>query len=204
MPLLSRRRFASLALLTPLLPLAGNAAQDTPIERLLARAGLPRHANELWVLIDDREAALTVYRGQREIEYFFPISLGRGGAKAARQSGDNATPLGEFRVNRFNRESQFHIFIGLDYPTPAHARMALESGLYSDQDYDDYFAYYRRYGHPPQETVLGGYIGIHGLGKADPDIHASYHWTQGCVAVTNAQIERLDALIDIGTRVVIR
>lgn len=204
MPPLSRRRFTALALGSPLLALTGNAVQANLIETLLEQAPVPRHADELWVLVDDRDATLTVYRGHRELERFFPISLGRGGARTSRTRGDNTTPLGEFRVNRFNRESQWHIFIGLDYPTPAHARMALNSGVYSNHDYDEYFAYYRRYGHPPQETVLGGYIGIHGLGQADPDIHASYHWTQGCVAVTNEQIERLDALIDIGTRVVIR
>ncbi|WP_163560089.1 L,D-transpeptidase [Halomonas sp. NO4] len=204
MPFLSRRRFTALALLSPLLPATGQAAETDLIETLLARAPVPRHDDELWVLVDDREATLSVYRGNRQLERFFPVSLGRGGARTARQRGDNATPLGEFRVNRFNRESQWHIFIGIDYPTPAHARMALKSGVYSQRDYDDYFSYYQRYGYPPQDTVLGGYIGIHGLGEADPDIHASYHWTQGCVAVTNEQIERLDTLIDIGTRVVIR
>ncbi|SDJ39228.1 L,D-transpeptidase family protein [Billgrantia gudaonensis] len=204
MSLLSRRRFSTLAMLSPLLPFASHAAEADLIESLLAKANVPRHDDELWVLIDDGEASLTVYRGNRQVERFSPVSLGRGGARTARQRGDKATPMGEFRVNRFNRESQWHIFIGLDYPTPAHARMALKSGIYTERDYDDYFTYYKRYGHPPQETVLGGYIGIHGLGGADPDIHASYHWTQGCVAVTNAQIERLESLIDIGTRVVIR
>ncbi len=204
MPSLSRRCFTTLAMLSPLLPFAAQATETDLIETLLASANVPRHDDELWVLIDDRDASLTVYRGDRQLERFYPVSLGRGGARTSRQRGDKATPMGEFRVNRFNRESQWHIFIGIDYPTPAHARMALKTGVYTQRDYDDYFSYYQRYGHPPQETALGGYIGIHGLGGADPDIHASYHWTQGCVAVTNAQIERLEGLIDIGTRVVIR
>ena len=156
------------------------------------------------MLVDDRESSLSVYRGNALLERFAPVSLGRSGASTMRTYGGNVTPKGEFRVNRFNWESQWHIFIGIDYPTPSHARTALESGLYTEQDYADYFAYYRRHGYPPQQTVLGGFIGIHGLGRADPEVHASYHWTQGCVAVTDAQIERLSELIDIGTRVVIR
>lgn len=204
MPSLSRRRFAFMALTAPLTLLVASAAKANLIDHLLVEALVPEHDDEVWVLVDDREAALTVYRGNRRLEHFSPISLGRGGASPQRIRGDRATPLGEFRVNRFNRQSKFHIFIGLDYPTPTHARMALESGVYGQQDYDNYFDYYRRHGYPPQETVLGGYIGIHGVGNGDPEIHERFHWTDGCVAVTDVQVERLTSLIDIGTRVVIR
>ncbi|WP_346798571.1 L,D-transpeptidase [Halomonas sp. Bachu 37] len=208
---LNRRRFIAMALSLPVMARA-NTQELTPvaapepdlIETLLTRAPVPKHAEELWVLVDDREASLSVYRGSRLQERFSPISLGRGGAKTQRTRGDNVTPLGEFRVNRFNHESQWRVFIGIDYPTPAHARMALRDGLYSERDYDEYFRHYRLHGSPPQDTVLGGAIGIHGLGGADPDVHAQYHWTQGCVAVTNAQIDRLVELVDVGTRVVIR
>ncbi|MDN3520588.1 L,D-transpeptidase family protein [Halomonas ramblicola] len=201
---LSRRRFAQLALGAPLVVLGADPARANLIETQLERAHLPRHAGERWVLIDDRQATLTVYNGNRELERFAPISLGRGGARLTRRRGSNATPMGEFRVNRFNHESDWHIFIGLDYPTPTHARVALDEGVYTQQDYDDYFSYYRRHGYPPQDTALGGFIGLHGVGKGDPDIHRQFHWTQGCVAVTDAQIERLADVIGIGTRVVIR
>lgn len=201
---LSRRRFTVLALASPLLVAGMADARANLIESELSRAQLPQFPDELWVLVDDREASLTVYRGNAIVERFAPISLGRGGARAERRRGDNTTPLGEFRVNRFNRESDWHIFIGIDYPTPTHARMALESGVYSQRDYDDFFDYYRRNGHPPQDTVLGGFIGLHGVGKGDPDIHRRFHWTQGCVAMTDEQVEHLDRLIGIGTRVVIR
>lgn len=201
---LSRRRFTQLALGAPLALLGTPQASANLIETIISRAQVPRHDNEVWVLVDDREATLTVYRGNQLLERFAPISLGRSGARSTRQRGSNVTPLGEFRVNRFNHESDWHIFIGLDYPTPTHARQALEEGVFSQQDYDDYFDYYRRRGYPPQQTALGGFIGIHGIGKGDPEIHQQFHWTQGCVAVTDEQIERLSSLIDIGTRVVIR
>lgn len=215
MKLFTRRHFIGLTLGLPFVAqasttdgfssrnLSGDGAPDL-IETLLTRAPVPRHTDELWVLVDDKEAALSIYRGNVLMERFAPISLGRGGAKTQRMRGDNATPMGEFRVDRFNHASQWHIFIGIDYPTPTHAQMALQTGLYTQQDYDQYFDFYRRHRSPPQDTVLGGAIGIHGLGKADPDIHDRFHWTQGCVALTNSQIERLTELVDIGTRVVIR
>lgn len=198
---LSRRRFGLLALS---LPFWAPAQGATLMSDLLADAGAPRFPDELWVLVDDHEARLSIFRGNRLVDRFSPVSLGRGGAKPQRVRGDRATPLGEFHVSRFNYGSKYHIFVGLDYPTPTHARMALDSGVYSQRDYDDYFTYYRRYGSPPQDTALGGYIGIHGVGVADPEIHRRFHWTDGCVAVTDRQIEALSSMIDIGTRVVIR
>lgn len=205
----NRRRFLAMTLS---LPAVASAAVSAPsqtgavdlVETMLVRANVPRHINELWVLIDDQEATLSVFRGNALLERFAPISLGRAGAKTQRVRGDNVTPMGEFHINRFNYESQWRTFMSIDYPTPVHARMALEKGIYSQADYDNYFDYYRRHGSPPQNTALGGAIGIHGLGSADPDIHGRYHWTQGCVAVTNEQIDRLDELVGVGTRVVIR
>ena len=57
---------------------------------------------------------------------------------------------------------------------------------------------------PPQNTPLGGHIGIHGVGAGDPRIHTNFNWTNGCVALTNEQVTRLAALIKVGTRVEIR
>lgn len=207
---LDRRQLLALALSWPVAASAAAINPTSPyqpadlVETLLKRADMPRHSNELWVLVDDKEASLSIFRGNTRIEHIAPVSLGRSGAKTHRLRGGNVTPLGEFRVNRFNHQSQWHIFIGIDYPTPPHARMALEKGVYSQADYEAYFEYYRRHGYPPQNTALGGAIGIHGIGGGDPDIHNSFHWTQGCVAVTNEEIERIARLVSIGTRVVIR
>ncbi|QNI03256.1 L,D-transpeptidase [Halomonas sp. SH5A2] len=206
----TRRRFLALALGWPVaasaaanVTLSSEAYPDL-VANQLERAASPREPAEQWVLIDDKASTLTVFRGYSVVEEFKPVSLGRGGARTQRLRGDNTTPLGEFRVNRFNHDSKWHIFMGVNYPTPTHARMALQHGIYSQADYDAYFDYYRRHRQPPQNTVLGGAIGIHGLGEADPDVHDRYNWTQGCVAVTNSQIERLTELVKVGTRVVIR
>ncbi|XKF16539.1 L,D-transpeptidase [Halomonas sp. BLK-85] len=204
---INRRQFLVYALSLPASSsMANMPAQEEPdlIATLISRAHVPRFTDEVWVLVDDQEATLSVYQGSKRLAHYAPVSLGRSGAETQRVRGSNVTPKGEFRINRFNYESRWHIFVGIDYPTPAHARMALRTGVYTDQDYEEYFAYYRQHGSPPQDTVLGGAIGIHGLGGADPDIHEQFHWTQGCVALTNAQIERFSQLIDIGTRVVIR
>jgi lipoprotein-anchoring transpeptidase ErfK/SrfK len=51
---------------------------------------------------------------------------------------------------------------------------------------------------------LGGHIGIHGVGRGDLRIHQQFDWTQGCIALTNEQIEQLQNLVRVGDRVVIQ
>jgi len=160
--------------------------------------------DSVWILIDHASSTLTVYRGQQKVERFHPIAVGRRGVTDTRLRGDMTTPAGVYHVTRFNRDSDFHLFIGLDFPNLAQARRAEETGVLSEQEFDRYLSYYRRHGQPPQDTVLGGDIGIHGLGEADPVMHRRFNWTQGCVAVTNPQIDRLGELVKLGTKVIIR
>ena len=57
---------------------------------------------------------------------------------------------------------------------------------------------------PPQNTPLGGMLGIHGLGKADRKIHEQMNWTHGCIALTNEQIIQLDSWIKKDTIVQVK
>jgi murein L,D-transpeptidase YafK len=166
----------------------------------------PRYAHlfERWVLVDTSEKQLRVYQGETPIAFFDQIAIGIRGTSKSRVSGDMTTPLGEFRIDRINHASRFHIFLGLDYPTLQHVDRALQAGVIGDSDYWSIFNRMLALGRPPQDTVLGGYIGIHGIGQGDPVTHRKFDWTQGCVALTNEQIERLLAYVSIGTRVVIR
>lgn len=72
MPSLSRRRFAFLTLTAPLTLLGASAAKANLIEHLLVDAIVPEYDDEVWVLVDDKEATLTVYRGNRQLEHFPP------------------------------------------------------------------------------------------------------------------------------------
>lgn len=159
---------------------------------------------DVWLLVDEASSTLHVYRGEREIERFHPIALGRAGTARLHMRGDSKTPTGEFRINWINYDSDFNIFLGLNYPTLEHAREAEQLGVLSTEAFNDYLSYYRRHGNPPQNTVLGGNIGIHGIGKGDPKVHAQFNWTEGCVAVTNRQIEKLANWVELGTKVIIR
>ncbi len=161
-------------------------------------------AEEIWILVDTAVRRLDVYRGYTPIKRFRNISLGRNGPAPIHLAGDATTPLGEFRITHINHNSRFHIFLGLNYPTRAHMMRAHADGLVDTDTHDAFLAVLDSRKLPPQDTPLGGYIGIHGIGDGDPGIHARYDWTQGCIALTNEQIEELSRLVGVGTRVFIR
>lgn len=157
-----------------------------------------------WLLVDTASQSIVVYEGETELIRYNGIAIGRGGASRDRTRGDNTTPLGDFRIGWINRESQYHTFLGFDFPTSGHASRAYAAGRLSLDDYLSIVDAVRLRRLPPQTTRLGGHIGIHGLGKADPQMHRMANWTRGCIALTDDQIADLSELVTIGTRVIVR
>ena len=157
-----------------------------------------------WVLVDTTAHRLLVMQGERAVAVFDHIAIGRGGVTLDKHSGDNKTPLGVFHVGWINRKSKYHLFFGLDYPSLPHAKRGWHRGLIDDRTFRAFILASFENAVPPQDTPLGGYIGIHGLGRADPRIHRRFDWTRGCIALTNEEIDRLARWVEVGTTVVIR
>jgi murein L,D-transpeptidase YafK len=134
----------------------------------------------------------------------FKVAFGSGGRKAKLRSGDHTTPKGQYSVNKIRSSSRFHMFMQLDYPNINDAKRALKNKLISRKQYQEILTAHL-YGHlPPQDTALGGAIGIHGIGHETKDkveIHEIADWTQGCIAMRNHEIEELNRYINIGTKI---
>lgn len=157
-----------------------------------------------WLLVDTDTHTLLVLREQTVVDRFKQVAIGYGGPSSVHYRGDATTPRGDFIVKWINEHSRFRLFFGFDYPRPEHALEAFQSGHIDEATYDD-IRWAARLGQlPPQDTRLGGHIGIHGLGAADPEVHRDFNWTDGCVALTNAQIDRLRRYVSLGTRVLVR
>lgn len=159
---------------------------------------------EVWLLVDTQNKTLTVMQAGKIRRSYSNISIGRGGASPDKRRNDDKTPLGEFRIGRIDPDSHFHLFLGFDYPSLAQAERALEAGDIDGQMYLRIRQALRSAKIPPQQTPLGGYIGIHGVGAGDPRIHEEFNWTSGCIALTNEQIDDLARWVRLGMRVVIR
>ena len=200
------RNFFRLLLLSGLIGLLGACAAPqgqttTPPITTPAWGGL----REPWVLVDTKSDTLSIMQGQRPVHVFRPIAVGASGVGLKYGRGDKKTPTGVFRVGWINERSKFKTFIGLDYPNLDYAKRALKDGRIDALTYEQIRVAWE-YGYtPPQDTPLGGQIGIHGVGQGDPWIHdAGINWTNGCVALNNYQIMELRSWVRKGTRVEIR
>jgi murein L,D-transpeptidase YafK len=163
-----------------------------------------RADDDVWILVDTEKLNMEIKKGEKTIAVLSNIAIGRNGAGVKNQRGDDITPLGNFRIGWINHHSAFRKFFGLTYPDISHADQALKNGMI-DQDTYEHIARAQISGDvPPQDTDLGGQIGIHGLGAGSLYIHKSTNWTHGCIALTNDQIDQLSQWVEKGTLVTVK
>ena len=133
---------------------------------------------------------LRVMRLGREVRKYHIASGSEDGNKLRR--GDKRTPVGRYTVREVRPSNSYHIFMHLDYPGMHDAIAAYDTGRIDAVEYNAFRMAHARGKMPPQDTLLGGQIGIHGLGKAElGSHHILYNWTKGCIAVDDSVIEEL-------------
>jgi murein L,D-transpeptidase YafK len=158
----------------------------------------------IWLLVDTNALKIEIKKGEQTVDIIEGIAIGQSGAGQKMHRGDKITPYGEYRIGWVGQQSSFHRFFGLNYPSIQDADNGLRKGIIDKYTYADIINAHL-YNHiPPQNTPLGGRIGIHGLGHASEKIHHSMNWTHGCIALTNKQIDHLSQWIDTGTLVRIK
>ena len=177
--------------------------------RLIAFIGLSVIAfacsgkGDIWLDIDTRSSTLKVMDGDEPKLFFENIAIGRYGTTRDKRQGDNKTPLGQFTIAWVKESSRYHLFFGLDYPTLEYAYRGYLQGQISLDAWQEIREAVAAQRPPPQSTPLGGAIGIHGIGAGDIRFHQYFNWTNGCVALTNEQIDNLSKWVSIGTPVTI-
>jgi len=162
----------------------------------LLAASLTAAPEALSILVLKAERRLEVHRGAQVVKTY-RIGLGHTPTGTKRRQGDGRTPEGTFYVCVKNPRSRFHLSLGLSYPTPADAARGLREGLVTQAQHDAILAAHRKHVSPPWNTALGGEIFIHGNGSGSD-------WTLGCIALEDADMDALYALVANGTPVEIR
>lgn len=160
--------------------------------------------SDIRLIIDTQTRNLEIKKGEETLEVLDHVVIGRKGAGTKQHRGDDITPLGNYRIGWINEKSTFRKFFGLTYPNLEHAEKAYKQGKI---DQDTYGAIVRAElmgKTPPQNTDLGGQIGIHGLGSGSLSVHEVFDWTHGCIALTNDQIDRLSQYVEEGTQVTVK
>ncbi|MBS3951637.1 MAG: L,D-transpeptidase [Methylomicrobium sp.] len=151
--------------------------------------------DDIWLLVDTHAFTLEVKQGEKTVELLENIAIGRNGAGLKMHRGDNITPIGTYKIGWINQSSAFYRFFGLTYPSVDDASVALKQGVIDPFTFDSIAFAHNNNRVPPQNTLLGGQIGIHGLGRGNEKIHRTMNWTHGCIALTNPQIDRLSKWI---------
>ena len=135
-----------------------------------------------FLLIDKSDRRLWVYQDGKVIRSYSGLQYGDQPVGHKRFQGDERTPEGRYTISYGNPQSSYYLSLHIDYPNA--------------QDR----AYARSRGRSP-----GGLIFLHGQPNGLPyEQRIPGDWTDGCIAVTDAQIEVLWQRVPVGTPVDIR
>ena len=119
-----------------------------------------------------------------EIEKKYKVALGTRPTGAKQRQGDHRTPEGRYVLDSRNARSQFYKSIHISYP--------------NQQD---------KAGAAAAHVAPGGDIYIHGLPNGYGAIGAAHRlrdWTDGCIAVTDNEMDEIWKLIKNGTPIQIK
>jgi L,D-peptidoglycan transpeptidase YkuD (ErfK/YbiS/YcfS/YnhG family) len=142
-----------------------------------------RRTGSTAIVVDKLHRRVLLYRAGRRVAQF-DAELGANGLERKRFSGDRATPEGRYRVSvkKSGGATKYYLALLIDYPNSDDQRRYRE-GIAD--------------GSIPPKVGIGGLIEIHGGGGSGRD------WTDGCVALTNEDMDRLFPQVRVGTPVTI-
>jgi murein L,D-transpeptidase YafK len=135
------------------------------------------------VVVIKHEHLLQLYKDGRIIKSY-KVALGGNPVGAKTRQGDHKTPEGNYVLDSRNSHSQFHESIHISYPNARDRTAARASGV-----------------------SPGGDVFVHGLPNGYGWIgseHRMKDWTDGCIAVTNEEIEEIWQAVPDGTPIEIR
>lgn len=134
-----------------------------------------------YLLVDKSERLLIAYSGGQPIRAYRNLAFGDAPTGHKRFEGDERTPEGLYTIDWRNPDSRYHLSLHISYPNAEDRARAA------------------RFGRSP-----GGDIFIHGQPTGYPGPPLPGDWTDGCIALSNAEIEELWRLVPDGTPIEIR
>ena len=134
------------------------------------------------IVVEKAARRLTLYVDGAAVRTY-RVALGENPVGAKRARGDKKTPEGLYVIDRRNAHSKYYRSLRISYPNAIDRFLAAEQGLEAGGDV-------MLHGLPPEAKAMGVY-----------DTHWQDNWTQGCVALTNEQIDELWHAVADGTRI---
>lgn len=161
------------------------------------------------IVITKSQRRLDVISGSTLVKSY-RVALGENPIGHKQSQGDNRTPEGQFYIcTRNAKNSQFHIFLGLSYPSLPDATRAVQGRQITAREYQLIRQRLASRSAPLWRTGLGGWIGIHGgtggkFAQKKMRERGKPDWTAGCIALTDREIQEIHAATQIGTPVIVR
>lgn len=135
------------------------------------------------ILIEKALRRLTLRKGAETL-FSCRIALGREPAGAKEAEGDGRTPEGEYSVCLVKEQGKYGRSLGLSYPNPADAQRAFAQNRIDAATLANILLAHAENRRPPWGSPLGGEIYIHEGGS-------QHDWTQGCIALEEADMDEL-------------
>jgi murein L,D-transpeptidase YafK len=148
---------------------------------MLAAEGGTTKADQVIVVKSQRTLTLLSHG---KVLRTYKISLGGSPIGPKEQQGDHRTPEGHYILDRRNPKSRFYKSIHISYPNDQDKRKASQRGVSACGDI----------------MVHGLPNGLGWLGVT----HRAQDWTDGCIAVTDEEMDEIWKLVPDGTPLVIR
>jgi murein L,D-transpeptidase YafK len=139
------------------------------------------HADKVVVLKKERTLQLL---SQGKVIKTYKVALGGDPVGAKTQRGDHKTPEGLYVLDSRNAHSKFYKSIHISYPSARDRAAAKQNGV-----------------------SPGGDVFVHGLPNGYGWVgaeHRAKDWTDGCIAVTNQEIDEIWLAVAEGTPIEIR
>jgi murein L,D-transpeptidase YafK len=179
--------------------------RQVPLSEAMAQKGF-RNLSDVNLVVDRKTYTLNVYEDTVFIKAY-RVSLGRNLSDKKKLSEDGATPIGTYKICSINNHQTYYKFLKINYPNLEDASEALRKSLITQKQFNQIkFEYYYEEC-VSSNTVLGGNIGIHGIGRLNSifkNLPFVYNWTDGSIALSNESLDEILSVIKIGTQVVIK
>lgn len=163
------------------------------------------------IIVIKSEYKLYLYENDK-IKKTYEIGLSQEPIGNKEKKGDNKMPEGEYEIIQKAKgpfEGKWGHYLGkrwmrINYPNLKDAEKGLKNKKISQKEFDSLKKAYKEKTTPPNNTYLGGGIGIHGWLESDWEEEDNRDLSWGCIVMHNKDIEELYDLIKVGIKIIIK
>lgn len=136
-----------------------------------------------YIVVQKADRVMSLWKQGRIIKTYPILAYGADPYGTKMREGDEKTPEGTYFINEKHPSQNFQKFLNISYPNDEDRARAKKMGV-----------------------PTGGNVGIHGDrgGISGFFQRLDKNWTDGCIAMRNADIEEIYEMVDVGTQILIK